>query len=150
MFKPDHEVSVMGSALVAQVAGHRARRHGVLTISDHPYLQTKRITTSSFHLNTSTLAHTFGPTNHDGISALVQIRHRMRPVSASIRPRNALQLPIATAAPPTDDGWAQGIECTFDEPVVGVAPGQVAAVYLEDRCIGSGVIDETWCQAELD
>lgn len=41
-----------------------------------------------------------------------------------------------------------GVECVPDEAIVGVAPGQVVAVYMGERCIGSGVIDETLCEDE--
>ena len=43
---------------------------------------------------------------------------------------------------------AQGVVCEFKEPVIGVAPGQVAAVYFGERCVGSGVIEET--RSEVD
>ena len=114
----------------AAVIGVNRQQHGRgrLTLSDHPYLQTKRITTASFHLNTSSSISSTFRLNTDSsgcIPALVQIRHRMKPVSAIVRPRTAPRLPPDAAA--TSHGVENGIECTFDEPVVGVAPGQVAA-----------------------
>ncbi|KAI6127674.1 hypothetical protein EV401DRAFT_1932614 [Pisolithus croceorrhizus] len=36
-----------------------------------------------------------------------------------------------------------GLRLTLDVPQKGIAPGQVAALYLQDWCLGCGVIDET-------
>lgn len=106
-----------------------------LTNSDHPALQIKRILTETFHLNTSSMDTAFGP---QGRQAMVQIRHRMKAVPACVRP-----VPSTNSAGTVAH---TAIECTFDEPIIGVAPGQVAAVYFGERCIGSGVIGETWSE----
>ena len=37
----------------------------------------------------------------------------------------------------------------FLEPIHGVAPGQVAAIWYQKWCLGSGVIDGTWTADEV-
>ncbi|WVR08811.1 tRNA (5-methylaminomethyl-2-thiouridylate)-methyltransferase [Kwoniella sp. DSM 27419] len=58
----------------------------------------------------------------------VQVRHRMDPVSARVS---------------RDDSVPGGVEITFAQPLSGVSPGQVAAVWKGDWCLGSGVIRDT-------
>ena len=41
---------------------------------------------------------------------------------------------------PLADG---GAELRFEVPQWAVTPGQTAAIYLEDRCLGGGVIEDT-------
>lgn len=60
--------------------------------------------------------------------ALVQIRHRMEPIPAVIN----------------HDWNGMGLTIDFAQPVHGVAPGQVCAIYYMKWCLGSGVIKQTW------
>ena len=41
------------------------------------------------------------------------------------------------------------ITIDFEESVKGVAPGQVAAIWYQKWCMGSGVIEQTWTQDEM-
>jgi tRNA-specific 2-thiouridylase len=36
-----------------------------------------------------------------------------------------------------------GVEVNFDEPQWAVTPGQAAALFLEARCLGGGLIEES-------
>ena len=112
--------------------------------SDHPALRVKRISTASFHLNIpAALSGASGP---DGLPASVQIRHRMKAVSARVRLAAA---GLSEAVPgEAEDSKVEGVVCDFDDPIVGVAPGQVAAVYFGERCVGSGVIEQTWSEVD--
>jgi len=56
----------------------------------------------------------------------VQVRHRQADQPATV-----------SAAP------GVGLEVRYDEPQWALAPGQVAALYHERRCLGGGVIEET-------
>ena len=56
----------------------------------------------------------------------VQVRHRQADQPATV-----------SAAP------GEGLEVRYDEPQWALAPGQVAALYHERRCLGGGVIEET-------
>jgi tRNA-specific 2-thiouridylase len=56
----------------------------------------------------------------------VQVRHRQADQPAQV-----------SAAP------GEGLEVRYDEPQWALAPGQVAALYHEQRCLGGGVIEET-------
>ena len=57
--------------------------------------------------------------------AEVKVRHRAPAVSAEVEE--------------TSDGF----RVWFDEPMDAVAPGQVAALYVDDAIVGAGVITET-------
>jgi tRNA-uridine 2-sulfurtransferase len=46
----------------------------------------------------------------------------------------------APAVPATVDATPDGFRVRFDEPVEAVAPGQVAALYMDDAVVGAGVI----------
>ena len=37
----------------------------------------------------------------------------------------------------------------FPEPIHGVAPGQIAAIWYQKWCLGSGVIERTWTSDEV-
>jgi len=54
-----------------------------------------------------------------------------------VRHRQAGQPATVLAAP------GEGLEVRYDEPQWALAPGQVAALYHEHRCLGGGVIEET-------
>ena len=61
----------------------------------------------------------------DDFAAMVQIRYSHRGAPARVRRTEP-----------------DGFEVLFDEPIAAVAPGQAAVVYLEDRLLGGGWIDE--------
>ena len=66
----------------------------------------------------------------DGFRAAIRIRHRARPVPASLRR-------IRTAEDgPVDRHWL----AETDEPVWAAAPGQAAVLYQEDVVLGGGRI----------
>jgi tRNA-specific 2-thiouridylase len=62
----------------------------------------------------------------EAFRAGVQMRHRQAAQPAEVR---------LTAA--------GGLDVNFDEPQWAVTPGQVAALFLEPRCLGGGLIEET-------
>ena len=66
---------------------------------------------------------------------LVKIRYRSPAVWATVTPLGH--------ASQCHDETATRIRVTFDEPRYAVAPGQVAACYLNDRIIGGGWIEKT-------
>ncbi|KAJ7707512.1 5-methylaminomethyl-2-thiouridylate-methyltransferase [Mycena rosella] len=57
-----------------------------------------------------------------GVELKVQVRHQMRAVACTVRSE------------------AGGVEVAFAEPLRGVAPGQVAALWDGEWCLGCGVI----------
>ncbi|KAJ7031368.1 tRNA-specific 2-thiouridylase [Mycena alexandri] len=70
-----------------------------------------------------------------GVKLSVQIRHRMASVACTVKtPSN---LPGSHGEDHTD------IDITFDEPLKGVASGQVAALWDGDWCLGCGIITTT-------
>lgn len=98
----------------------------LLTISENPALYTTRIHTHDFHWIAGKTPSGVVPGGHK--RALVQIRHRMEPVPAVI----------------SHDWNGGGLTIDFLQPVHGVAPGQVCAVFYLKWCLGSGVIKQTW------
>jgi len=59
---------------------------------------------------------------------LVQTRHRLKPVAASLEP----------------DPVGESFRARFSLPQEAVAPGQVCAVYLDDELLGGGFISSTF------
>lgn len=41
----------------------------------------------------------------------------------------------------------RSVKLSFMQPDAGVAPGQTAALYLDEWCLGCGTISETTCMA---
>lgn len=93
---------------------------------NNPALLCTRIHTHDFHWIAGKTPSGIVPGGHK--RAWVQIRHRMEPVSAVI----------------SHDWNGGGLTVDFLEPVHGVAPGQVCAIYYMKWCLGSGVIKQTW------
>ncbi|KDQ61228.1 hypothetical protein JAAARDRAFT_125188 [Jaapia argillacea MUCL 33604] len=92
--------------------------------SDHPALYSSKIKVKDF---TWIWADTppegfFGP---DGVHIGVKYRYRSDIVGATIRRENPTNAVVA-----------------FDRPQKAIAPGQIAAVYASDWCLGCGVIVE--------
>ncbi len=100
--------------------------------SDHPSLYVTSIQTTlkpPFHW----ISPSHPPSSIDsptGLPATCQIRHRMTPVPITIRR--------------VSKTGGDVYEITFNEPLKGVAPGQVVGIWDEEggRCLGSGVIDD--------
>ncbi|WOO76681.1 tRNA-specific 2-thiouridylase MnmA [Vanrija pseudolonga] len=92
---------------------------------DHPALQCKELACGEFNW----IAGAPPPELEDGgvLDAMVQVRHRMSAVKAQVE---------------LVDGR---VHITFDDTVVGVAPGQIAGVWKDDQCLGSGLIATTRC-----
>ncbi|KAJ7067154.1 5-methylaminomethyl-2-thiouridylate-methyltransferase [Mycena amicta] len=65
---------------------------------------------------------------HNGVRLVAQIRHKMVPVPCTAR--------MVEGDPPN-------VRIDFDEPLRGVALGQVAALWDGDWCLGCGVISQT-------
>lgn len=62
-----------------------------------------------------------------GFRATVQVRHRAPRVPVRVLQR-----------------WtSNAVQIKFDKPYKAVAPGQIAALFDGDRCLGGGAIDET-------
>ncbi|WWC92568.1 tRNA (5-methylaminomethyl-2-thiouridylate)-methyltransferase [Kwoniella dendrophila CBS 6074] len=93
---------------------------------DHPLLQCKSVTTHKFHwIHGKYPTDLIGNDNDGKIN--IQVRHRMKPVQAKI-------------SKPDQDG---GVTVEFLEPLSGVSPGQVVAIWYANWCLGSGVIKDT-------
>ncbi|KAF7312527.1 tRNA-specific 2-thiouridylase MnmA [Mycena indigotica] len=65
---------------------------------------------------------------NDGVKLVVQIRHKMAPVLCTAR---------------SIGGKASDLLIELDEPLKGVAPGQVAGLWDGDWCLGCGTISAT-------
>ncbi|WWC64946.1 tRNA (5-methylaminomethyl-2-thiouridylate)-methyltransferase [Kwoniella dejecticola CBS 10117] len=98
---------------------------------DHPLLQCTGVITDKFHWIHGTYPSEILDQSDGRVK--VQVRHRMRPISAS----------VSTAE---REG---SISIEFDEPLSGVSPGQVAAIWYDDWCLGSGVICDTRCLGDF-
>ncbi|WVQ95428.1 tRNA (5-methylaminomethyl-2-thiouridylate)-methyltransferase [Kwoniella sp. CBS 9459] len=95
--------------------------------SDHPLLSCSTVLTDRFHWIHGN--HPADLLKNDVERKInVQVRHRMKPVQATIK---------------SDDTVQGGVSISFPVPLSGVAPGQVAAIWYEDWCLGSGVIRDT-------
>ncbi|KAK6906472.1 tRNA (5-methylaminomethyl-2-thiouridylate)-methyltransferase [Kwoniella mangroviensis CBS 8507] len=96
---------------------------------DHPMLKCTSLTTGKFHW-----IHGSCPTelivNDIERKINVQDRYRISPVFSKVRELN--------------DGTS-GVIIDLLEPLSGVSPGQVAAIWCGDWCLGSGVIRDTTC-----
>jgi tRNA U34 2-thiouridine synthase MnmA/TrmU len=68
----------------------------------------------------------------DSFRALVQFRHRMEPAPCRVSRR----------------GEQNAVVLDFDAPQYAVAPGQIAAVYVGEQCMGCGVIEAAGLQTE--
>lgn len=86
--------------------------------ADHPALYCERLWSSDFNWIAG-----HPPKKID--NALIQIRHRMEPVPGQVS---------------TEGGR---VRVDFNKPVGAVAEGQIVGVWEGDRCLGSGVIEET-------
>jgi tRNA U34 2-thiouridine synthase MnmA/TrmU len=67
--------------------------------------------------------------------ALAQFRHRMAPAPCTVSRR----VSNTWAAPVPEEEKTVIID--FDEPQFAVAPGQIAAVYIGEQCMGCGPIE---------
>ncbi|EJT50951.1 tRNA (5-methylaminomethyl-2-thiouridylate)-methyltransferase [Trichosporon asahii var. asahii CBS 2479] len=85
--------------------------------ADHPALYCEQLWSSDFNW---IAGH---PPEHID-NALIQIRHRMEPVPGRVSVEGRVRV-------------------DFDKPVGAVAEGQIVGVWDGDRCLGSGVIEET-------
>ncbi|WWC72823.1 tRNA (5-methylaminomethyl-2-thiouridylate)-methyltransferase [Kwoniella pini CBS 10737] len=94
---------------------------------DHPLLQCSGVITNKFHWIHGSYPSDLIDQANDKIN--IQVRHRMKPVPARVRK--------------AENGGGVFIE--FKEPLSGVSPGQVAAIWYDDWCLGSGVIRDTIC-----
>ncbi|WVQ63448.1 tRNA (5-methylaminomethyl-2-thiouridylate)-methyltransferase [Kwoniella botswanensis] len=99
---------------------------------DHPMLKCTSLTTDKFHwIHGSCPTEMIGNDVERKIN--VQDRYRISPVFAKIKE--------------TNDGTG-GVIIDLPEPLLGVSPGQVAAIWYGDWCLGSGVIRDTQCLGE--
>ncbi|WVF67811.1 tRNA (5-methylaminomethyl-2-thiouridylate)-methyltransferase [Kwoniella sp. CBS 6097] len=104
-------------------------RQDILVVpgSDHPLLSCSTVLTDTVHwIHAKYPADLLGNDVEGKIN--VQVRHRMKPVQALIQHDNTVQ---------------GGVRISFPSPLSGVAPGQVAAIWYDDWCLGSGVIRDT-------
>ncbi|CAD6574901.1 MAG: hypothetical protein TREMPRED_001244 [Tremellales sp. Tagirdzhanova-0007] len=99
--------------------------------SDHPKLMCTRLHTKDFHWIHGRVPKGIVPGGKK--RAFVQLRHRMQPVSGVL----------------SHDWDAKGLTIDFPEAIHGVAPGQVAAIWYQKWCLGSGIIEQTWTADEI-
>ncbi|WVW80708.1 tRNA (5-methylaminomethyl-2-thiouridylate)-methyltransferase [Kwoniella bestiolae CBS 10118] len=99
--------------------------------NDHPMLQCTSVATDRFHWIHGDYPSDLIEKDYDG-KINVQVRHRMDPVPARVTP--------------TDSNG--GVIIDFPDPLPGVAPGQVAAIWYGDWCLGSGVIRNSKCLSD--
>ncbi|OXH22808.1 tRNA (5-methylaminomethyl-2-thiouridylate)-methyltransferase [Cryptococcus neoformans] len=98
--------------------------------SDHPMLLCKSVHTSDFHWIHRTFPQELLAKEPEKVG--IQVRHRMNPVGGRI----------------VIGGDAKDVIVEFNEPIVGVSPGQVVAIWHDGWCLGSGVINGTKCVGE--
>ncbi|ORY26792.1 tRNA methyl transferase-domain-containing protein [Naematelia encephala] len=99
--------------------------------SDHPKLMCTRLHTRNFHWIHNKVPNAIVPGGEK--KAYLQVRHRQDPISVIV----------------SHDWNGRGLQVEFPEPVYGVAPGQVATLWYNLWCLGSGVIDKTITADEL-
>ena len=73
----------------------------------------------------------------DGVRALAQVRHRARPVAATVRRQEGRP---GVAATPVRPGSPARWVVETDEPVWAAAPGQACVLYAGDVVLGGGRI----------
>lgn len=110
-------------------------------------LQCTQASTDQFHWISGTPPDLEGE-GMEGIQ--VQLRHRMKPVPAlvTISPDGLSYVPIHLVFE-----WklmSGSVSAKFMDPIIGVSPGQVLAVYHKDKCLGSGVIKTTRTMDEAE
>ena len=76
-----------------------------------------------------------------GLKARVKYRHCMTDVPCTVHRWVVQNAPrsIRSLIPCRD---TRGLHVLFRTPQKGIAPGQIATVYVDDWCLGCGVIDE--------
>ena len=100
------------------VAAKDARRNALIAVQghDHPLLQSRAFTTAPVVW--------LGAVPPAALACLVQVRHRQRAVPARL-------------------AWDEsGATLTLAAPLRAIAPGQFAALYAGDECLGGAVIVE--------
>ncbi len=98
------------------VAGKDVARNAVIAVQghDHPLLQSAAMSIGPIRW--------ISPPEAQEFRCEVQVRHRQAAVPAHVR-------------------WdLAGARIDLDSPVRAIAPGQYAALYLDDQCLGGGVI----------
>jgi len=80
---------------------------------------------------------TMGEPPRDGVRALAQVRHRARPVAATVRRQEGRP---GVAATPVRPGSPARWVVETDEPVWAAAPGQACVLYAGDVVLGGGRI----------
>ena len=85
---------------------------------DHPSLYSKGLIAAQLHW-------THREAITEPLKCTVKTRYRQQDISCTIKPINAAQ-----------------IEVIFDEPQAAVTPGQSAVFYLNDVCLGGGIIEQ--------
>ncbi|KIR50739.1 tRNA (5-methylaminomethyl-2-thiouridylate)-methyltransferase [Cryptococcus gattii Ru294] len=98
---------------------------------DHPMLLCKDVHTSDFHWIHRTFPREQLDKEPEKVG--IQVRHRMNPVGGRIVVGNDIK----------------NVTVKFNEPIAGVSPGQVVAVWYDGWCLGSGFIKGTTCVGEM-
>ncbi|WVO12428.1 tRNA (5-methylaminomethyl-2-thiouridylate)-methyltransferase [Cryptococcus depauperatus] len=99
--------------------------------SNHLYLCCQEIIIGNFFWIHGNFPHDLLDEQDEKVQ--VQVRHRMEPVHAQIRKGH-------------ND---KSVNIYFKEPLVGVSPGQFAAIWYDGWCLGSGAIQDTICPKEV-
>ena len=118
-----------------------ARANGALSLpSPHPDL----LTGEDANVDPSSSPH--APLALWDQSLVIQFRHRQKPIRvASIKIvtqpyRSSPSVPTPNTASESPSAHVKSLVIEFETPQRGVTPGQSAAIWLAERCLGGGVI----------
>lgn len=82
------------------------------------------------------------------MKVLIQVRHRMKPVPARITIEEDHSYAFLHSK--KRQSLISRVVARLDDPITGVSPGQILAVYMGDECLGSAKIRDTVTLGDLD
>ncbi|ORX40902.1 tRNA methyl transferase-domain-containing protein [Kockovaella imperatae] len=126
------KVAGQGEALFVAKKKVGEKERNILVVPDgHPALRCTRLRTGHFKWIGSRPEKGLAPGAKKRVQ--IQVAYRMQAVKAYIGA----------------DWDSKGIIVDFEQPQPGVATGQVCAVYMNNWCLGSGIIEEFWTEDQV-